>query len=209
MGQKINPIKFRIQHTKDWRSRWFASNRKFATSLNQDIQTRNLIEKRFEGQAVIDRINIDRSHKMVSVTIFTSKPGMVIGKGGIIVEEIKAELAKIFKTATLRINIEEIKRPELFAKLVGESIGRQLKARGSFRRAMNSSADATMRAGAKGVRIQVSGRIGGGEMSRRETVSKGSVPLHTIRANIDYALTEVKTPAGILGIKIWINKGES
>jgi small subunit ribosomal protein S3 len=109
MGQKINPIKFRIQHTKDWRSRWFASNRKFATSLNQDIQTRNLIEKRFEGQAVIDRINIDRSHKMVSVTIFTSKPGMVIGKGGIIVEEIKAELAKIFKLPPLELTLKKLK----------------------------------------------------------------------------------------------------
>lgn len=213
MGQKVNPTMFRTQVTKDWRSRWFVSNRQFAASLKQDMDARELIEKRFENQAVIDRINIERSHKMVTITIFTAKPGMVIGKGGSGVEELKTALNKIFKGAgqasTLRINIEEIKRPELYAKLVGESIARQLRARGSFRRAMNSSAAATMRAGAVGIRIQVAGRIGGGEMSRREKVSEGSVPLHTIRANIDYALTEVKTPTGILGIKVWINKGEN
>jgi small subunit ribosomal protein S3 len=209
MGQKVNPTMFRTQVTKDWRSRWFVSNRQFAASLKQDMDARELIEKRFENQAVIDRINIERSHKMVSITIFTAKPGMVIGKGGAGVDELKATLNKIFNGTTLRINIEEIKRPELYAKLVGESIARQLKARGSFRRAMNTAAAATMRAGAKGIRIQVSGRIGGGEMSRRESVSEGSVPLHTLRANIDYALTEVKTPTGILGIKIWINKGEN
>lgn len=209
MGQKVNPTMFRTQVTKDWRSRWFVSNRQFASSLKQDMDARELIEKRFENQAVIDRVNIERSHKMVTFTIFTAKPGMVIGKGGAGVEELKASLNKIFKGTTLRINIEEIKRPELYAKLVGESIARQLKARGSFRRAMNSAAAATMRAGATGIRIQVAGRIGGGEMSRREKVSEGSVPLHTLRANIDYALTEVKTPTGILGIKVWINKGEN
>ncbi len=208
MGQKINPVMFRTQVTKDWRSRWFVSNRQFASTLKQDMDARALIEKRFENQAVIDRINIDRSHKMVSVTIFTSKPGMVIGKGGAGVEELKATLNKIYGGTTLRVNIEEIKRPELYAKLVGESIARQLKARGSFRRAMSTAAGATMRAGALGVRIQVAGRLGGAEMSRREKVSEGSVPLHTLRANIDYALTELKTPTGILGIKVWINKGE-
>lgn len=208
MGQKINPTKLRIQVTKDWKSRWFVSNRQFASALDQDMKVRKVIEDRFEGQAVINRINIERSHKMVNVTIFTSKPGMVIGKGGVVVEEIKADLNKIFKTSTLRINVEELKRPELFAKLVGESIGRQLKSRGSFRRAMNMAASSTMRAGAKGVRIQISGRIGGGEMARKESVSEGSVPLHTLRANIDYALTEVKTSTGILGVKVWINKGE-
>lgn len=209
MGQKVNPVKFRTQVTKDWRSRWYVSNRQFASSLKQDMDARALIEKRFEMQAVIDRVNIERSHKMVTITIFTAKPGMVIGRGGSGVEELKTELNKIYKGTTLRVNIEEIKRPELYAKLVGESIGRQLKARGSFRRAMNTAASSAMRAGAKGIRIQVAGRIGGGEMSRREKVSEGSVPLHTLRANIDYALTEVKTPAGILGVKVWINKGEN
>lgn len=217
MGQKVNPTMFRTQVSKDWRSRWFVSNRQFASSLKQDMDARELIEKRFENQAVIDRVNIERSHKMVTITIFTAKPGMVIGKGGAGVEELKNALNKIFQvntqnssqSSTLRVNIEEIKRPELYAKLVGESIARQLKARGSFRRAMNSAAGATMRAGATGIRIQVAGRIGGAEMSRREKVSEGSVPLHTLRANIDYALTEVKTPTGILGIKVWINKGEN
>lgn len=213
MGQKINPVMFRTQVSKDWRSRWYVSNRQFASALKQDMDARELIEKRFENQAVIDRINIDRSHKMVSFTIFTAKPGMVIGKGGAGVEELKEKLNKIYQGtgqgSTLRVNIEEIKRPELYAKLVGESIARQLRARGSFRRAMTSAASATMRAGAKGVRIQVAGRLGGAEMSRREKISEGSVPLHTLRANIDYALTEVKTPTGILGIKVWINKGEN
>jgi small subunit ribosomal protein S3 len=209
MGQKINPVMFRTQVTKDWRSRWFVSNRQFAKSLKQDMDARSLIEKRFENQAVIDRVNIERPHGAVNITIFTSKPGMVIGKGGSGVEELKTTLSKIFTGSTLRVNIEEIKRPELYAKLVGESIARQLKARGSFRRAMSSSASATMRAGAKGIRIQVAGRLGGVEMARREKVSEGSVPLHTLRANIDYALTELKTPAGIIGIKVWINKGEN
>lgn len=209
MGQKVNPVMFRTQVTKDWRSRWFVSNRQFAASLRQDMDARAIIEKRFENQAVIDRVNIERPHGAVNITIFTSKPGMVIGKGGSGVEELKTQLNKIFKSTNLRVNIEEIKRPELYAKLVGESIARQLKARGSFRRAMNSSAAATMRAGAKGIRIQVAGRLGGAEMSRREKVSEGSVPLHTLRANIDYALTELKTPTGIIGIKVWINKGEN
>lgn len=209
MGQKINPVMFRTQVTKDWRSRWFVSNRQFANNLKQDMDARALIEKRFENQAVIDRINIERPHGAVNITIFTSKPGMVIGKGGAGVEELKLKLNKIFKSTSLRVNIEEIKRPELYAKLVGESIARQLKARGSFRRAMSSSASAAMRAGAKGIRIQVAGRVGGVEMARREKVSEGSVPLHTLRANIDYALTELKTPAGIIGIKVWINKGEN
>lgn len=209
MGQKINPVMFRTQVTKDWRSRWFVSNRQFATTLKQDMDARELIEKRFENQAVIDRINIERSHKMVTITIFTSKPGMVIGKGGAGVEELKDKLNKIYVVTTVRVNIEEIKRPELYAKLVGESIARQLKARGSFRRAMSSAASATMRAGAKGVRIQVGGRLGGAEMARSEKVSEGSVPLHTLRANIDYALTEVRTSTGIIGIKVWINKGEN
>lgn len=200
---------FRTQVTKDWRSRWFVSNRQFAASLKQDMDARAIIEKRFENQAVIDRVNIERPHGAVNITIFTSKPGMVIGKGGSGVEELKTQLNKIFKSTNLRVNIEELKRPELYAKLVGESIARQLKARGSFRRAMNSSAAATMRAGAKGIRIQVAGRLGGAEMSRREKVSEGSVPLHTLRANIDYALTELKTPTGIIGIKVWINKGEN
>jgi small subunit ribosomal protein S3 len=209
MGQKINPVMFRTQVSKDWRSRWFVSNRQFATTLKQDMDAREIIEKRFDNQAVIDRVNIERSHKMVTFTIFTSKPGMVIGKGGAGVEELKDKLNKIYSGTTVRVNIEEIKRPELYAKLVGESIARQLKARGSFRRAMTSAASATMRAGAKGIRIQVGGRLGGVEMARSEKISEGSVPLHTLRANIDYALTEVKTSTGIIGIKVWINKGEN
>lgn len=175
MGQKVHPTMFRTQITKDWRSRWFVSNRQFASTLKQDMDARALIDKRFENQAVIDRVNIERSHKMVTITIFTAKPGMVIGKGGAGVEELKLKLNKIYLGTTLRVNIEEIKRPELYAKLVGESIARQLKARGSFRRAMNSAATATMRAGALGVRIQVAGRIGGGEMSRREKVSESTL----------------------------------
>lgn len=198
----------RLQVSKDWKSRWFVSNRKFAASLQQDMKARELIEDKFKNQAVIDQICIEKSHKSVNVTIFTAKPGVVIGRGGSGVEEIKAALSKIFQSA-VRISVEEIKRPELYAKLVGESIARQLRARGSFRKALNFAASAAMRSGAKGIKIQISGRIGGAEMARTEKISQGSVPLHTIRADIDYALTQLYMPSvGIIGIKVWIHKGD-
>lgn len=209
MGQKVNPISMRLQVNKQWRSKWFAGKREYADFLKKDIEVRRQIEKKFETRAVIDRIDIERSPNLVTVTIHTSKAGVVIGRGGVGAQELKALCEKIFETAT-RINIEEVKRPELAAKLVAENIARQLERRIAFRRAVKSTAAATMRAGAKGVRIEVAGRLQGAEMSRREKHIEGSVPLHTLRADIDYHAARAKYPgAGIIGVKVWIYKGEA
>lgn len=208
MGQKVNPISMRLQLNKQWRSKWFAGKKEYANFLSQDLKLRREIEKKFETRAVIDRIDIERSPNLVTVTIHTSKAGVVIGRGGVGAQEIKALSEKIFAT-TVRVNIEEVKRPELSAKLVAENIARQLERRIAFRRAVKMTAAASMRAGAKGIRIEVAGRLQGAEMSRREKHIEGSVPLHTIRADIDYHAARAKYPgAGIIGVKVWIYKGE-
>lgn len=208
MGQKVNPISMRLQVNKQWRSKWFADKRNYAQYLSQDIKLRSEIEKKFETRAVIDRVDIERSPNLVTVTIHTSKAGVVIGRGGVGAQELKAMAEKILGT-TVRVNIEEVKRPELSAKLVAENIARQLERRIAFRRAIKSTAAATMRAGAKGIRIEVAGRLQGVEMSRREKHIEGSVPLHTIRADVDYHVARAKYPgAGIIGVKVWIYKGE-
>ena len=208
MGQKVNPISMRLQVNKDWRSKWFASKKDYAAYLTQDLKVRNLIDEKFRSRAAINQVDIERSPNLVTVTIHTAKAGVVIGRGGSGAQELKAEIEKIFGT-TVRVNISELKKPELYAKLVAENIAYQLERRIAFRRATKSAAQATMRSGAKGIRIEVAGRLNGAEMSRREKVIEGSVPLHTIRADIDYALAEAKTGAGIIGVKVWINKGEA
>lgn len=207
MGQKVNPISMRLQVSKDWRSKWFAGKRQYALWLGQDIKVRNSIEKRFATRATINQIDIERSPNLTTVTIHTAKAGVVIGRGGIGVQEIKADIEQIMGT-TVRVNIEEVKRPELAAKIVAENIARQLERRINFRRATKMSAQNTMNAGAKGIRIQVSGRLNGAEMSRREKVILGSVPLHTLRADIDYNLAKAQTGTGVIGVKVWIYKGE-
>ena len=208
MGQKVNPISMRVQSTKNWTSKWFASGKKsFANWLAMDIKLRRTIEQRFTSRAVIDRIDIERSAGQTVINIWTSKAGIVIGRGGAGVQELKAQLEKI-SGEPIRLNIEEIKRPDLAAKIVSENIARQLERRINFRRAIKSAIQNIMSAGAKGVRIEVAGRLNGAEMSRREKFIEGSVPLHTIRANIDYNLAVARTPAGTIGIKVWINKGE-
>lgn len=207
MGQKVNPISMRLQLTKNWRSKWFATKREYVQWLSEDIKVRDVIEKRFETRAVINDIIIERSSNLATISIHTSKAGVVIGRGGSGVTEVKNDIEKIIGMP-VRINIEEVKRPELAAKLVAENIARQLERRINFRRATKMSAQNTMNAGAKGIRIQVSGRLNGAEMSRREKVSLGSVPLHTLRADIDYSLAKAKTPTGIIGVKVWIYKGE-
>lgn len=207
MGQKVNPISMRLQVSKDWRSRWFAGKREYAQWLQQDIAVRQAIEKKFATRATIDRIDIERSPNLTTVTIHTAKAGVVIGRGGAGVQELKVDVEKIMGTA-VRINIEEIKRPELAAKIVAENIARQLERRINFRRATKMSAQNTINAGAKGIRIEVAGRLNGAEMSRREKVILGSVPLHTLRADIDYALAKAQTAAGVIGVKVWIYKGE-
>lgn len=207
MGQKVNPISMRLQVHKNWSSKWFATKKEYVQWLSEDIAVRKAIEKRFETRAVINNIVIERSSNLATISIHTSKAGVVIGRGGAGVTELKKDLEKIIKMP-VRINIEEVKRPELAAKLVAENIARQLERRINFRRATKMSAQNTMNAGAKGIRIEVAGRLNGAEMSRREKVILGSVPLHTLRADIDYALAKAQTPAGIIGVKVWIYKGE-
>lgn len=209
MGQKVNPISMRLQVNKDWRSKWFADKRSFAKYLTQDLEVRRLIQKKLGSRAAINKVDIERSPNLVSVTITTAKAGVVIGRGGAGAQELKAAVEKIYGFPA-RVNIEEVKKPELYAKLVAENIGHQIERRIAFRRAMKQAAAATMRSGAQGIRIEVSGRLGGAEMSRREKIVEGSVPLHTLRANIDFHLATAQYPgAGIIGIKVWIYKGEA
>lgn len=208
MGQKVNPISFRLAVHKNWESRWFAPKRDFAKWLKEDILVRELIEKRFESRPTIARIEIERSANLITITIHTAKAGVVIGRGGAGVTELKAAIEKI-TSLPVRLNIEEVKRPELSAKLVAENIARQLERRGNFRRAMKMAAQNTTNAGAKGVRIQVAGRLNNAEMARREKIIEGSVPLHTLRADVDFHTARANAPGvGIIGVKVWIYKGE-
>jgi len=207
MGQKVNPISYRLQLNKDWRSKWFATRKDYATYLTQDLSVRRMVAKKLGSRAAINKIDIERSPNLVTVTIVTAKAGVVIGRGGSGAQELKAAIEKIYKVP-VRVNIEEIKKAELYAKLVAENIAHQLERRIAFRRAIKSSSAATMRAGAKGIRIELAGRLNGAEMSRREKSVEGSVPLHTLRADIDYAAVGAKTATGIIGIKVWIYKGE-
>lgn len=210
MGHKVNPISMRLQVNKDWRSKWFTgSKREYAEWLQQDITVRNVIESKFATRAVINKIDIERAPNLVTVTVHTAKAGVVIGRGGAGAQELKAEIEKIFGKQ-VRLNIEEVKRPELAAKLVAENIARQLERRINWRRAVKMASQNTMNAGAKGVRIQLAGRLGGADMSRRERETQGSVPLHTLRADVDYHQANAQIPnAGIVGIKVWIYKGET
>lgn len=207
MGQKVNPISMRLQVNKDWRSKWFAPKKDYVNYLTQDLNVRRLIIKKIGSRGAINNVDIERSPNLVTVTIYTAKAGVVIGRGGSGAQELKTAIEKIFMIP-VRVNIEEVKKPELHAKLVAENIANQIERRIAFRRAIKSTSAATMRAGAKGIRIEVSGRLGGADMSRREKSIEGSVPLHTLRANIDYGCVRAKTGAGIIGVKVWIYKGE-
>ncbi len=208
MGQKVNPVSMRLQVNKDWRSKWFAGKRDYAGYLTQDLAVRKMIVDKLGSRASINKVDIERSKNLVTVTIHTAKAGVVIGRGGSGAQELKANIEKIYGVP-VRVNIEEVKKPELQAKLVAENIAHQLERRIAFRRAVKQSAAATMRSGAKGIRVEVAGRLGGNEMSRREKVIEGSVPLHTLRADIDYAAARATYPgSGIIGVKVWIYKGE-
>ena len=199
----------RLQTNKDWRSKWFADKKDYAKYLTQDLDVRKLIDKKLGARASINKVDIERSPNQVSVTIQTAKAGVVIGRGGAGVQELKTAIEKIYGVPT-RVNIEEIKKPELYAKLVAENVAYQLEKRIAFRRATKQAAAATMRAGAKGIRIEVAGRLGGAEMSRMERTVEGSVPLHTLRADVDYHAARAQYPgSGIIGVKVWIYKGEA
>jgi small subunit ribosomal protein S3 len=208
MGQKVNPISMRLQVNKDWRSKWFADKRDYAKFLKEDLAVRRLIQQKLGSRAAINRVEIARTPNLVTVTITTAKAGVVIGRGGAGATELKDAIERIY-SIPVRVNIEEIKKADMYAKLVAENIAHQLERRMSFRRAIKSASAATMRAGAKGIRIEVAGRLNGAEMSRREKEVAGSVPLHTLRADIDYAQVGAQTVAGIIGVKVWIYKGEA
>jgi small subunit ribosomal protein S3 len=205
MGQKVNPIGFRLGIVKGWDSNWYGG-KNFSDKLVEDHKIRKYITARIP-KGGISKVVIERTIKRITLTIHTARPGVVIGKGGSEVDKIKEELKSI-TGKDLQINIFEIKRPELDARLVGESIAQQLKARISFRRAMKQAIASSMRVGAQGIKIKVSGRVGGAEMARSEQYKEGRIPLHTLRADIDYAISESHTIYGKLGIKVWIFKGE-
>lgn len=207
MGQKVNPISYRLQVSKDWASKWFTDKRNFSDWLIEDVKIRDIIEKKYAPRPTIARIKIERSPNLITISIYTAKAGAVIGRQGSGINELKSQLEKI-TSVPIRINVEEVKKPELSAKLVAENIGFQLGKRMNFRRAVKMAAQNTMMAGAKGIRIEVAGRLNGAEMSRREKVIEGSVPLHTLRANIDFHSHHAQTIAGIIGVKVWIYKGE-
>ena len=201
MGQKTNPIGFRLSLRRDWRSNWFEKG-SYSQNLAEDIQIRKYILTRLNN-AGIAKVEISRTSKVVTVTIFTARPGIVIGRGGEEVNHLKKELSQL-TPKDIQVNISEIKRPELDASLVGSNIAHQLKKKISYRRVVNKVIQSTMRMGAKGIRINVAGRLGGAEIARSEKFMNGSVPLHTLRADIDYALTEAHTTYGVIGIKVWI-----
>lgn len=205
MGQKINPIGFRVGVIRDWESKWYAE-KDFATYLHEDIKIRKYINEKL-ADASVSTIEIERAANRVNISIHTAKPGMVIGKGGAQVEALRKQLNDL-TGRKVHINIVEIKKPDLDAKLVGESIAAQLEQRVAFRRAMKQAMQRTMRAGAKGIKTQASGRLNGADLARREHYAEGTVPLHTLRADIDYAWEEARTTYGQIGIKTWIYRGE-
>ena len=207
MGQKVNPISYRLQVSKDWSSKWYRRKTDFKNWLIEDIKIRDYVEGRFKARPTIAKINIERSANLTTITILTAKAGAVIGKQGAGINEMKKDLEKIVM-GPIRINVEEVKKPELNAKLVAENIGFQLGKRMNFRRAVKMACQSTMSAGAQGVRIEVSGRLNNAEMSRREKFIEGSVPLHTLRADIDFYCHHAQTIAGVIGGKVWIYKGE-
>jgi small subunit ribosomal protein S3 len=206
VGQKVNPIGLRVGIIRDWESKWFAG-KDFGTLLVEDIKIREYVKGKLKDSAV-SHIEIERAANRVNVTIHTAKPGMVIGKGGAEVEVLRTQITKISKGKKVHINISEIKHPELDAILVAESIAQQLERRVSFRRALKQAMQRTMRSGAKGIKTQVGGRLGGAEIARSEGYSEGTVPLHTLRADIDYGTAEAATTFGLIGVKVWIYRGE-
>ncbi|PID16014.1 30S ribosomal protein S3 [Sporosarcina sp. P34] len=205
MGQKVHPNGLRVGVIRDWDSKWYAE-KDYASLLHEDLKIREYIEKRLV-EASVSKVEIERAAKRVNITIHTAKPGMVIGKGGSEVETLRKQLNEI-TGKRVHINIVEIKRADLDARLVAESIARQLESRVSFRRAQKQAIQRTIRSGAKGIKTQVSGRLGGADIARAEHYSEGTVPLHTLRADIDYAHAEADTTYGKLGVKVWIYRGE-
>ncbi len=206
MGQKTHPVGFRLIVNKNWGSNWFTGKEDYASDLAEDIQIRKYLKHRLPN-AGVSKVEISRTSKVVTVTIFTARPGIVIGRGGEEVSRLKNEVKQLSKK-DVQVNISEIKRPELDAALVGSNIAHQLKKKMSYRRVVNKAIQSTMRMGAEGIRVNVAGRLGGAEIARSEKFMSGKVPLHTLRADINYALTVAQTSYGVIGIKVWICNGE-
>ncbi len=205
MGQKVNPIGIRVNITRSWDSKWYAE-KEYPALVHEDYNVRQFVKSRV-GHAGISRIEIERAAKRLRLKIHTARPGIVIGKKGVEIEALKRDLEKMVKRPVL-VDITEVRRPELDSQLVAENVASQLVRRISFRRAMKRAVGITLKFGAKGVRIQCSGRLGGAEMARKEWYLEGRVPLHTLRADIDYGMAEAKTTYGVIGVKVWIFKGE-
>ena len=209
MGQKVHPTGIRLGIVKDWTSKWYADSRDYADYLNTDLKVREFLRKKLQ-KASVSRIQIERPARTARITIHTARPGIVIGKKGEDVESLRSGVSEIMglPIQSVHVNVEEIRKPELDAYLVAESVAQQLERRIMFRRAMKRAVTNAMRLGAQGIKINVGGRLNGAEIARSEWYREGRVPLHTLRADIDYGTAEAKTPAGIIGIKVWIFKGE-
>jgi small subunit ribosomal protein S3 len=209
MGQKVNPVGIRLGITRTWDSTWYASSKNFPAHVYTDFLVRQLLKKKL-SEASVSRIMIERAARKVNITINTARPGIVIGKKGEDIEKLRGQVAKMMKmqSGDVRINIAEIRKPELDALLVAEGIAQQLERRVMFRRAMKRAVTNTMRIGALGIKVRVSGRLNGAEIARTEQYREGRIPLHTFRAEIDYGLAEARTNYGVIGVKVWIFKGE-
>ena len=209
MGQKVNPLGIRLGITRDWTSRWYAGKKQFPINVFTDFRVRKFLKARL-SEASVSRVLIERAAKKVNITIQTARPGIVIGKKGEDIEKLRQETAKLLgmSVSDVRLNIAEIRKPELDSQLVADSIAQQIEKRVMFRRAMKRAVMSTMRSGALGVKVRVSGRLNGGEIARTEWYREGRIPLHTFRADIDYGLAESHTTYGVIGVKVWIFKGE-
>jgi small subunit ribosomal protein S3 len=207
MGQKVNPYGFRLGVTTDWKSRWIADKKEYREALIEDWKIRDYLRRQLE-RAAVSRVEVERTRDRLRVDVYTARPGIVIGRRGSEAERLKAGLAKITGNPRVHFNIQEIKQPELDATLLAQGVADQLAGRVSFRRAMKRAVQTAMKAGALGVRVQCSGRLGGAEMSRKEWYREGRVPLHTLRADVDYGLAEARTTFGRIGVKVWIYKGD-
>jgi small subunit ribosomal protein S3 len=207
MGQKINPVGFRLAVNRNWSSKWYANKRSFAPMLAEDIKVRDFLKRKL-AHASVGRVLIERPAKDARITIFSARPGVVIGKKGEEIESLKAELRRIMGVQQVHVNIEEIRKPEIDAQLIADSIAQQLEKRIMFRRAMKRAMQNAMRLGAQGIKIMSAGRLNGIEIARTEWYREGRVPLHTLRADIDYGMGEAKTTYGVIGIKCWVYKGE-
>lgn len=207
MGQKCNPNGFRIAVTKDWRSKWFAAKKDFRQSLHEDLKIRDFLKKKLE-QAAVPRIDIERAAQRMRVTLFTARPGIVIGRKGTEIEKLKEEIARLTTLREIYVEIQEVKQPETNAQLVAENVALQMERRISFRRAMKKAIQTAMNLGVEGIKIRCSGRLGGAELARVEWHHEGKVPLQTLRADIDYGFAEAATVYGKIGVKVWIYRGQ-